>query len=305
MPRTPAIRRSHPASSMPETTAPVGRGAAEASASGMRRRLARRRPAADSLWAKDPNRAYTEAVTRALVDAMIDYSAPMQIGADQWLTVAARDDEGRDTLAPPDPLEEIVTMIYRIKGSDLQDYRPGKIDRDEVRKRVQVSSSEPGDPGSGIRNRWPRCLRIATWSARSAPAPGAIALAALLSRSVAAPPWMPSPSLEPVDVVTGWFDAGIVEGGKNKLVPSVSLKLRNKSDEPIRSIQINAIFRRVGEQEMWGEYFGWAVPRTAAARRRRPPRRWCCARRSATPASSRACRCCRTRSSSTPRSRSI
>ena len=26
----------------------------------------------DSLWAKDPNRAYTEAVTRALVDAMID-----------------------------------------------------------------------------------------------------------------------------------------------------------------------------------------------------------------------------------------
>ena len=69
-------------------------------------------------------------------------------------------------------------------------------------------------------------------------------------------------ALEPVDVVTGWFDDGIVEGGKNKLVPSVSLKLRNKSDGPIRSIQINAIFRRVGEQEMWGEYFGWAVPRT-------------------------------------------
>jgi hypothetical protein len=68
-------------------------------------------------------------------------------------------------------------------------------------------------------------------------------------------------SLEPIDVVTGWFDDGIIEGGKNKLVPSVTLKLRNKSDEPIRSIQINAIFRRVGEQEMWGEYFGWAIPR--------------------------------------------
>jgi hypothetical protein len=68
-------------------------------------------------------------------------------------------------------------------------------------------------------------------------------------------------SLEPLDVVTGWFDAGIVEGGKNKLVPSVSLKLRNKSDESIRSVQVNAIFRRVGEQEMWGEYFGWAIPR--------------------------------------------
>lgn len=66
-------------------------------------------------------------------------------------------------------------------------------------------------------------------------------------------------ALEPVDVVTGWFDDGIVEGGKNKLVPSVTLKLRNKGSDSIRSIQINAIFRRVGEQEMWGEYFGWAI----------------------------------------------
>jgi hypothetical protein len=96
-------------------------------------------PAPDSLWAKDPNRAYTEAVTQALVDAMIDYSTPMNIPAEQWLTVAARDDEGRDSLAPHDPLEEVVTMIYRIKGSDLQAYRAGRIDRDEVRKRVQVT----------------------------------------------------------------------------------------------------------------------------------------------------------------------
>jgi hypothetical protein len=95
--------------------------------------------AANSVWAKDPDRAYTEAVTRALVDAMIDYSTPMVIGPDAWLTVAARDDEGRDSLAPQDPLEEVVTMIYRIKGSDLQLYRTGKIDRDEVRKRVQLS----------------------------------------------------------------------------------------------------------------------------------------------------------------------
>ena len=94
---------------------------------------------ADSPWAKDPNRAYTEAVTRALVDAMIDYSTPMAIPAEQWLTVAARDDEGHDSLAPQDPLDEVVTMIYRIKGSDLQAYRAGKIDRDEVRKRVQIT----------------------------------------------------------------------------------------------------------------------------------------------------------------------
>jgi len=69
-------------------------------------------------------------------------------------------------------------------------------------------------------------------------------------------------SLEPIDVVTGWYDDGIIAPGKNKLVPSVSMKLRNKTDRELKSIQINAIFRRVGEQEMWGEYFGWAIPRT-------------------------------------------
>jgi len=68
-------------------------------------------------------------------------------------------------------------------------------------------------------------------------------------------------ALEPVDVVTGWFDEGILEDGKNKLVPSVSLKFRNKSAEELKSIQVNAIFKRVGEQEMWGEYYGWAIPR--------------------------------------------
>ncbi len=124
---------------LPESTVTGAVGAANAS--GVTASAARPAPSAarDSLWAKDPNRAYTEAVTRALVDAMIDYSAPMQIAADQWLTVAARDDERRDSLAPPDPLEEVVTMIYRIKGSDLQEYRQGQIDRDEVRRRVQLT----------------------------------------------------------------------------------------------------------------------------------------------------------------------
>jgi hypothetical protein len=90
---------------------------------------------------------------------------------------------------------------------------------------------------------------------------GALLTAALLATSACRQNIDPIAVLEPVDVVTGWFDAGIVEGGKNKLVPSVSLKLRNKSSDGVRSIQINAIFRRVGEAEMWGEHFGWAVER--------------------------------------------
>ncbi|MEO8681119.1 MAG: hypothetical protein ABI665_18865 [Vicinamibacterales bacterium] len=72
-------------------------------------------------------------------------------------------------------------------------------------------------------------------------------------------------ALEPVDVVTGWYDDGIIEGGMNKLVPSVTLKFRNKAAGPVSSIQVNAIFKRVGEKEMWGEYFGWAVPKQPLA----------------------------------------
>ncbi len=95
----------------------------------------------DKRYFHDPNainRAYTEAVQRALVDAMIDYSPPMAIGADEFLTVGARDNMQRDSLAPPDPYEEVVTILLRIKGSDLAAYRAAQIDRDEVRKRVQV-----------------------------------------------------------------------------------------------------------------------------------------------------------------------
>ena len=57
------------------------------------------------------------------------------------------------------------------------------------------------------------------------------------------------------DVRTGWFDAGIVEGTKNKLVPSISFKIENVSPEDIATVQINAVFRRVGETAAWGEHY--------------------------------------------------
>ena len=93
-----------------------------------------------------------------------------------------------------------------------------------------------------------------------------IALAALVSISCGASVDAVA-SLEPVDVVTGWYDDGIVQGGKNKLVPSITMKLRNKTDKQLSSIQINAIFRRVGEQEMWAS----TSAGRSRARRRFPP----------------------------------
>jgi hypothetical protein len=89
-------------------------------------------------WLANPDGAYTQAVQLALVDAMLDYSPPRAIGPDEWLTVAARDNERRDALAPPDPMQEVVTVLLRIKGADLMDYRSGKIDREEARKRVRI-----------------------------------------------------------------------------------------------------------------------------------------------------------------------
>ncbi len=54
-----------------------------------------------------------------------------------------------------------------------------------------------------------------------------------------------------LDVSTGWFDAGIVDG-KNKLVPSVTFTLKNTSDQKLRVLQVNALFRRVTEADEWG-----------------------------------------------------
>lgn len=54
---------------------------------------------------------------------------------------------------------------------------------------------------------------------------------------------------------TGWYDVGLQPDGDNKLVPSVSFSLENISDRDIASVQLNAVFKRVGEENSWGEHF--------------------------------------------------
>ncbi len=58
--------------------------------------------------------------------------------------------------------------------------------------------------------------------------------------------------------LTGWFDAGIVDG-KNKLVPSITFKLKNVGPDSIASVQLNAVFHRVGEEEEWGSAYVRAI----------------------------------------------
>jgi hypothetical protein len=64
--------------------------------------------------------------------------------------------------------------------------------------------------------------------------------------------------LKLVDVKTGWYDAGIVDG-QNKIVPSITLRLQNVSDESISRVQVWAVFRRADEDKTWGEHFVRAI----------------------------------------------
>jgi hypothetical protein len=82
----------------------------------------------------NPNAAYRTEVVQALVDAMLDYSGPLAIGPDEWLTIAARGIEERPRLAPADA--DLQTVIIRVRGTDLTAFRAGQILREEVVKRI-------------------------------------------------------------------------------------------------------------------------------------------------------------------------
>jgi hypothetical protein len=93
--------------------------------------------AADPLLLSDPGEAYTQEVKAALVDAMIENSGALTLGADEWLTVAARDNTPGNALVPGD--QDVVTLILRLKGSDLHAFRAGRLTPDQVKARVVAS----------------------------------------------------------------------------------------------------------------------------------------------------------------------
>src|ERR1700730_5113190 len=56
------------------------------------------------------------------------------------------------------------------------------------------------------------------------------------------------------NVSTGWFDAGVVNG-QNKLVPSISFKLKNVSDQTLTVLQVNVLFKQITDPKEWGNGF--------------------------------------------------
>jgi hypothetical protein len=92
-------------------------------------------PAGTSAVVANPSAAYTQAVQRALVDAMLDYGSTLSLNGEEWLTVAAR--ENSDAMLAGD-LSEAVTVTLRVKASDLDGFKAGRLTRDEVRQRVDM-----------------------------------------------------------------------------------------------------------------------------------------------------------------------
>lgn len=82
----------------------------------------------------------------------------------------------------------------------------------------------------------------------------AIVLAVALAAGGCAEDVDVSQALRVTNVVTGFYDVGVV-GGKNKLVPSVSFQVENGGSVHVSSVQLNAVFRVIGDQEELGSAF--------------------------------------------------
>jgi len=85
----------------------------------------------------------------------------------------------------------------------------------------------------------------------------AVLLAALASSACGSEPDAKQ-ALQVTDVVTGWLDKGIVDG-QNKLVPTISLKIKNGADRSLSYLQLNAVFRIVDDTEELGSKVIWAT----------------------------------------------
>ncbi|MBI4485128.1 MAG: hypothetical protein HY655_03870 [Acidobacteria bacterium] len=64
-----------------------------------------------------------------------------------------------------------------------------------------------------------------------------------------------SKGLQVLDISTAWQDVGIVDG-QNKIVPTITFKVKNVSDQKLTGLQLNLLFRRITEpNEEWGSAF--------------------------------------------------
>ena len=84
-------------------------------------------------------------------------------------------------------------------------------------------------------------------------------LAAALSSGSCSKPVDLKQAIEVTAISSGWFDAGI-QNGKNKLVPSITYKLKKNGDVNLSSISLNHTFIFVDNQEQSEDVFVQNAP---------------------------------------------
>jgi hypothetical protein len=83
----------------------------------------------------NPDEAYRTEIREALIDAMLEHSRSLAIGANEWLTVAAR----RSTERPHLGIDtDAGTVVLSVKGSDLTAFLGGQLTPEEARSRIEV-----------------------------------------------------------------------------------------------------------------------------------------------------------------------
>jgi len=90
-------------------------------------------------------------------------------------------------------------------------------------------------------------------------------LLAALAAASCSPPVDLKQALQVADVVAGYHDAGIVEG-RNKIVPSITFRLKKSTEQSLRPLSVNVLFRKLPPagtavapgsppEEVWDEKF--------------------------------------------------
>ena len=75
-------------------------------------------------------------IVAQLKDAMLQYSGPLALQDDEWLTIAARRTYDRPLIAPGD--SDARTVVIRIRGGDLSAFRANRLSKEEALNKMEV-----------------------------------------------------------------------------------------------------------------------------------------------------------------------
>jgi hypothetical protein len=83
----------------------------------------------------DPLETFRAEIVTQLKDAMLQYSGPLALQEDEWLTIAARRSYER-LIAPAD--SDARTVVIRIRGGDLAAFRANRMSKEEALSKMEV-----------------------------------------------------------------------------------------------------------------------------------------------------------------------